>query len=127
VKAWTPDPNRSYSARIDEHNEVDLLIDGLKEKGAERDRLIIDLYTSITIQPGPGERIVRELLLPEEFPQFRSKIEPMSDDEIREEIRKEEEEKQRKIEESHKTNRPLTLDPPKPIWEPPDPSTGCFC
>jgi hypothetical protein len=119
VKAWTPDSNRSYGMRIDEHNEVKRLIDGLKEKGTERNRLIIDLYTSITIQPGPGERIVRELSL-EEFPQFRSKVEPMSDDEIREEIHKEEEEKQRKIEESRKTSRPLTLDPPKEIpYKPP--------
>ncbi len=119
VKAWTPDPNRSYGARIDEHNEVDRLIDGLKEKGTDRDRLILDLYTSITIQPGPGERIERELLL-EEFPQFRSKVEPMSDDEIREEIRKEEEVKRRKIEESRKTKWPLTLDPPKEKpYEPP--------
>jgi hypothetical protein len=119
VKAWTTDSNRSYGMRIDEHNEVKRLIDGLKEKGTERDRLIIDLYTSITIQPGPSERIVRELSL-EEFPQFRSKVEPMSDDEIREEIHKEEEEKQRKIEESRKTDRPLTLELQKEIpYEPP--------
>jgi hypothetical protein len=119
VKAWTHDPNRSYGMRIDEHNEVKRLMDGLKEKGTERDRLIIGLYTSITIQPGPGERIVRELSL-EEFPQFRSKVEPMSDDEIREEVHREEEEKQRKIEETRNTDRPLTLKLQKEIpYEPP--------
>jgi nitric oxide reductase activation protein len=126
VQVYTPDRNRTFGERVDQKKAVNRWMDGLKKKGTDRDRLILDLYTSVTVQPGPGERIERELLL-EEFPQFRSKVEPMSDDEIRKEIRKEEEEKQRKIEESRNTNRPLTLDQPKPIWQPPDPSTGTFC
>jgi hypothetical protein len=126
VKVYTPDPNRSFRERWDQKNEVDRLMDGLSKQGSPRDRLTIDLYRSITTQPGVGERYVRELLL-EEFQQFRSKFEGLSEGELAEEIRKEEEEKQRKIEESRKTDRPLTLDPPKPIWEPPDPAMGCFC
>jgi hypothetical protein len=52
----------------------------------------------------------------------------MSEEEIHEELRKEEETKQRKIAESRKTKNPnwyLTLDPPKEIiYEPPDPALG---
>jgi nitric oxide reductase activation protein len=119
VQVYTPDRNRTFGERVDQKKAVNRWMDGLKKKGTDRDRLILDLYTSVTVQPGPSERIERELLL-EEFPQFRSKVEPMSDDEIRKEIRKEEEEKRRKIEESSKTNRPLTLNPPKEIpYEPP--------
>ena len=99
-------------------------MDGLSKQGTPRDRLTIDLYRSITTQPGVGERYVRELLL-EEFQQFRSKIEGLSEGELAEEIRKEEEEKQRKIEESRKTDMPLTLDPPKEP-SPWNPATGCY-
>jgi hypothetical protein len=124
VKVYTPDPNRSFRERWDQKKEVNRLMDGLSKQGTPRDRLTIDLYRSITTQPGVGERYVRELLL-EEFQQFRSKIEGLSEGELAEEIRKEEEEKQRKIEESRKTDMPLTLDPPKEP-SPWNPATGCY-
>jgi len=125
VKVYTPDPNRSFSERVRQKKAVNRWMEGLKKKGTDRDKLIIDLYTSITVQPGHGERVVRELIFGE-FPQFRARVEPLSDEEIAAEIRKEEEVKHRKIEESLNTNRPLTLAQPKPIWEPPHPVTGTF-
>ena len=125
VKVYTPDRNRLFVDRIRQQKAVDRWMEGLRKKGTDRDRLINDLYTSITIQPGYGGRAIRELSL-EEFAPFRSKVEPMTDEEIIEESRKEEEAKQRKIEESLNTNRPLTLASPKPIWEPPHPATGTF-
>lgn len=126
VKAYTPDPNRSFIERIRQKDEVNRLIDGLKEKGTDRDRLTIDLYRSITIQPGYGEPYIRELFL-EEFQHFRSKVKELSEEELAEEIRKKEEEKQRKIEESRKTDRPLTLNPPVlKDNEPWNPATGVY-
>jgi hypothetical protein len=125
VKVYTPDRDRLFAERIRQKKAVNRWMEGLRKKGTDRDRLIIDLYTSITVQPGYGERSIKELSL-EEFPQFRSRFEQMSEEEIREELRKEEEGKQRKIEESRKTNRPLTLASPQPIWKPPHPATGTF-
>jgi hypothetical protein len=124
VKVYTPDSNRGFAERSRQKEVVNRWMEGMRKKG-DRDGLIIDLYTSITVQPGHGERSIKELSI-EEFPQFRSKVESMSEEEIAAEIHKEEEAKQRKIEESRKTNRPLTLAQPELIWKQPHPSTGTF-
>ena len=125
IKVYTPDPNRDVIERIRQKEAVNRWMAGLKRKGTDHDKLIIDLYSSITIQPGASARVERELTQ-EEFQQFRSKVEPLSNDEIAEELRKSEDEKRRKIAESLNTNRPLTLAQPQPIWEPPHPATGTF-
>jgi hypothetical protein len=81
--------------------EVNRLEDEIDEKGSPRDRLILDLRDAITREPTgtlPIPVRLRALSL-EEFQQFRSKIEPLSDDEIREEIRKAEEEFRQKSKE----------------------------
>lgn len=78
--------------------EVNRSLDDLHEKGTPRDRLIQDLHTAITAEPTgrlPNPVHHRDLSL-EEFQQFRSKIESLSEDQIREEIRKAKEEYERK-------------------------------
>jgi hypothetical protein len=91
-----------------ECREVLWLESELWKKGTARDKLIIDLFTGITIQPRnslPLPFEIRELSL-KEFRQFRSEVEPMSDEEIAEEIRKQEAENERKAEEIFKRRRP---------------------
>jgi hypothetical protein len=81
-----------------ELGEVNQLLDAIGEKGTAHDRLIEPLYNSITMEPTgmlPNPVTSRELSL-EEFQQFRSKVEPMSNKEIRKEIRKAREEFKRK-------------------------------
>jgi hypothetical protein len=81
-----------------ELGEVNQLLDEIGEKGTARDRLIEPLYNAITMEPTgmlPNPVTSRELTL-EEFQQFRSKVEPMSNKEIRKEIRKAWEEYKRK-------------------------------
>jgi hypothetical protein len=73
----------------------------ISDKRTTRDNLIFDLYAEITCEPTgtfPGVAYFRELSL-EEFREFRSKVEPLSDDEIREEICRVEEENDRKSDE----------------------------
>jgi hypothetical protein len=102
-----------------ERHEVNWLIYDLKtNKGTARDKLLIELFNSITIQPGEHGPSDRDLS-PVEFQQLRSKVEPMSEEEISEEIRKQEEEKERKIEEARKSGKILTLDlPTLAHWQP---------
>jgi hypothetical protein len=76
----------------------------ISKKGTDRDKLILNLHAGITIQPVDSLPVPFKIitLSPEEFQQFRSKVESMSDDEIREEIRKAEEEFRRKSKEVDK-------------------------
>ena len=76
----------------------------ISKKGTDRDKLIFKLHAGITIQPidslpVPFKIIDLSLI---EFQRFRSKVEPMSNEEIREEIRKAEEEFRRKSKEIDK-------------------------
>ena len=73
------------------------------KRGSSRDRLIRDLYREIRYEPAPfpSPVKVRQLTL-EEFQQFRSKIDPLSDEEIAGELRKAEEENDRKSDEFFK-------------------------
>src|SRR5437868_8445890 len=48
VKVYTPDRNRLFVDRIRQQKAVDRWMEGLRKKGTDRDRLINDLYTSIT-------------------------------------------------------------------------------
>jgi hypothetical protein len=58
----------------------------LDEKGTDRDRVIEELYNVLTIDLTNSFSIETRALSLDEFHQLRSKVEPMSDDEIREEI-----------------------------------------
>jgi hypothetical protein len=101
-----------YSGRITreewkrEGNEVDRLKEEIDEKGTARDKLILDLYTEITIEPGnlPVPVVFRELSL-EKFYQLRSQIEPLTEDEVAEALHKQKEANERKFEEFHKRTR----------------------
>jgi hypothetical protein len=61
--------------------------DKLHKKGTPHDKLILNLYSATTMEPGqfPNPLYFRDLT-PEEFQQFRSKVEPLSEKEISEEI-----------------------------------------
>jgi hypothetical protein len=87
-----------------EVGEVGRLEEELMEKGTARDRLILELYDNITIQPGGSWTLPFEIEdpSPEELKKFRSKVEPMSETEIAEELRKQKEENKRKAEELRK-------------------------
>jgi hypothetical protein len=82
--------NLTYDEYHIKLSKVNRTLDKLAEKGTPRDRLIQDLYEKLLIDS--AEMLVKELK------QFRSQVEPMSDDEIREEIRKSDEEHKRKLE-----------------------------
>jgi hypothetical protein len=90
-----------------ERGEVKRLEMELWEKGTLRDKLIVALFGKMTMEPAalPILAYFRDLSL-EEFQQFRSKIEPMSEAEIREEIRKAEAEFDRKAETTPGRNPP---------------------
>ena len=92
-----------------EFGEVNRLKSELWKKGTTCDKLIIDLFNSITIQPGGSMPLPFEIreLSPKEFRQFRSKVEPMSDEMIAEAIRQQNEENMRKAREiAAKRRRP---------------------
>jgi hypothetical protein len=79
------------------------LLNNINKRGTPREKLIMALHREITKEPGNLPVLVwfRELS-PDELQQFRSKVEPLSDDEIREEIRKKEDENKRRFEEACK-------------------------
>jgi hypothetical protein len=81
-----------------ELSEVNRLLDEIGDKGTPRDRLIEPLYNAIILQPGGALPIPFEIkkLSLDEFRQLRSKVKQISDNEIREEIRKAHEEFDRK-------------------------------
>jgi hypothetical protein len=103
-----------------QQHEVNWLIYDLKtKKGASRDKLIIGLFNSITIQPGEYGPSDRDLSL-EEFQQLRSKVEPLAEEEIREEIRSVNEEYNRQWKEYnnlHKSKNPRLM-PRLACWQP---------
>jgi hypothetical protein len=81
--------------------DISRLQEEMEERGTPRDHLISDLFYKSTAEPTgtlptPSNIIYLSL---EKFRQFRSKVEPMSDDEIREEIRKAKEEYKRREDE----------------------------
>jgi hypothetical protein len=92
-----------------ELREVNRLTNEIHKKGTARDRLILDLHNSITIQPGGSRTLPFEIedLSLEEFQQLRSRVEAMSHEEIAEELRKQKEENKRKAEELRKRRGPL--------------------
>jgi hypothetical protein len=102
-----------------QQREVSRLIYDLKtDKGTDRDKLIIGLFNSITIQPGEHGPSERDLSL-KEFQGLQSKVERLTDEEIGEEIHKQEVEKEQKIEEARKNGKILTLDlPTLAHWQP---------
>jgi hypothetical protein len=78
-----------------EVHEVNRLRGELKENGTPRDNLLLNLFQWIGMTSPyswPGHRIIPL----EEFHQFRSRVAPMSEEEIREEIDKVKEEWSRK-------------------------------
>jgi hypothetical protein len=88
---------QEYMYKRERRNLIDLE-DEIAEKGTSHDKLILKLHNSVIIEPTgtlPNPVTFRELTL-EEFQQFRSKVEPMSEEEIAEEIRKAKEEFERK-------------------------------
>jgi hypothetical protein len=81
-----------------EQREISQFADEVFERGPARDDLILKLYTLLTMEltgPLPIDVTFRDLSL-KEVQQFRSRVEPMSDEDIREELRKAEEEHERK-------------------------------
>jgi hypothetical protein len=69
------------------------------EKGTARSMLILDLYNTITLEPGGLPAIIpyNRSLSREECQQFRSKVERLSEKEIAEEIVKAEKDFERRI------------------------------
>jgi hypothetical protein len=87
-----------------ERIKLNLLSNEISDKRTTRDNLIADLYGEITCEPTGTIPVIasyRDLSL-EEFRKFRSKVELMSDDEIREEIQKAEDENDHKSDELFK-------------------------
>jgi hypothetical protein len=101
-------PSEEYMREFD---EVAQLEEELMENGSPREKLIIKLYSATRVEPAPlpDPAYIRSFSL-EEFHQFRSRVEPLSEDEIREEIRKVKAEFDRKAEKT-------------PGREPPPPGT----
>jgi hypothetical protein len=88
VRLSAPDvtnrPNEESREFLREWRKVRRLENELEERGTPQDRLILDLFvrtgmTSPYVWPGH-----RKISL-EEFQQFRARVEPMSEDELREE------------------------------------------
>jgi hypothetical protein len=76
-----------------ERRKLNRLAAEIEERATSRDALILDLYDEVRYEPATlrvGARFRR--LSREEFQQFRSKVEPMSDEELAEELRKQEKE-----------------------------------
>jgi hypothetical protein len=109
VRMWAPDSPRMTS---EEHRrevlEVSRLEEDLDERGSARDKLIFSLYESVLAMPTSGSLLDLRNLSLEEFQQFRSRVEPMSEEEIAEKICKQKDENNRKWEDIHKS-RGLSL------------------
>jgi hypothetical protein len=83
-----------------EQREMNRFEEAVLETGPVRNDLILKLYTAIILEPSgtlPIPATFRQLSL-KELQQFRSRVEPMSEEQIREELRKAEEEFRRKSE-----------------------------
>jgi hypothetical protein len=92
--------------------EMNWLGNELYFKGTDRDQLILELYTEIGYEPAELQRELSR----EEFKQFRSQVEPMSVEEICEEIYKQEEENRRKRDEARRSRK--LSHPPSVIGDP---------
>jgi len=90
--------SQEYKEFERELGEVNRLKNELYKKGTDRERLILDLHTAITLEPSglPVLLPYNRGLSREEFQQLRSKAEPLSEERIAEEIRKAKEEFERK-------------------------------
>jgi hypothetical protein len=104
VRLHAPDvevrPQRGSEAYQSEVKELNRLSRGMDKRGSHRTKLIRDLYGEIRCEPAsfPNPARLRDLSL-EEFQQFRSQVEPMTEEQIAEELRKVEEENDRKSDE----------------------------
>jgi hypothetical protein len=100
-------PPMTTAEYFSELREVNRLQEELEAEATDRDRLILGLYNAVTIQPGAGGPVIRRLSL-EEFQQFRSRVEPLADEELAEAIRQQKEENER-------TGKELYRKPPWPF------------
>jgi hypothetical protein len=109
----------TYEEHELERLKLSRLSNEISKKGTDRDKLIIGLFNSITIQPGKYGPSDRDLSL-EEFQQLRSKVEPLAEEEIREEIRSVNEEYNRQwkvYNNLHKSKNPRLM-PRLACWQP---------
>ena len=92
----------------------------LMEKGNARDKLILELYSRITIQPLPTPPAPVEIidLSPQEFQQFRSKVESLDEEQLTEQIRRAEERFERKSDEMLKKGKEQGGWPPRGLAMP---------
>jgi len=91
--------DRSRGKEYDrERREVIRLEDEIYAKGTPRDGLILDLYDEIRYEPGNSRGVGRfRRLSLEEYQQFRSKFELLSEEQLSEELRKQEEEGRKRL------------------------------
>jgi hypothetical protein len=89
-----------------ELGELKRLKSELYEKGSPRDKLILDLYNTVTLEPSGLPVLIpyNRSLSREEYQQFCSKVEQISEEQLTEEIRKAEEDFKRR-EETHPGRR----------------------
>lgn len=87
-------PSKAYMREFD---EVDRLEEEIHQKASAREKLIVDLFYAITKEPGqfPNPLHFRYLSL-EGFRHLRSRLEPLSDEELAQQKRKAEDEFERK-------------------------------
>jgi hypothetical protein len=97
---------QEYEEGEQELSEVQRLKGELYEKGSSRDRLILDLYNTVTLEPSGLPVLIpyNRSLSREEFQQFRSHIGMLSKKQLAEEIRKAKEDFKRR-EEAHPGRR----------------------
>ena len=91
--------DRSRGEEYDwERREVIRLEDEIYANGTPRDELILDLYDEIRYEPGNSQGVDRfRRLSLEEYQQFRSKFELLSEEQLSEELRKQEEESRKRL------------------------------
>jgi hypothetical protein len=95
ARLYTPMPPRMTSEEYDrERRELIRLEAEIMEKGTERDRLILELFTNIIIPSVPGG-ITYAYLPTIKLQRLRSDVEVLSEKEIAEELRKKKEENDR--------------------------------
>jgi hypothetical protein len=91
--------DRSRGEEYDrERREVNRLEDEIYANGTPRDGLILDLYDERRYEPGNSQGVSRfRRLSLEEYQQFRSKFELLSEEQLSEELRKQEEEGRKRL------------------------------
>jgi hypothetical protein len=113
VRLWAPDvenrPRYGTEEYMREFDEMDRLEEELIENGTPREKLIIELYSRTKSRSVKPPRIGLGEITLEQFHQLRSQVDPMSTEEIAEEVRKLNEERHRKWEEYHERHKD---DPP---------------